>query len=308
MKYSPVYEDLIGCSTPEEVFEYLQETLIPSVTRWSYFINWEKALGNTREIDEAIHALNALVDHPDPEEGLRDILNEKPTVVKALPALIADRDQEFQILTNFEEGNIQHRHFDMTVGEGLSDEDVDDAVYFARKSGILALFEDDRISSVEDYVFGVEVGIDTNARKNRGGKQMENALLEILGPICDRHGYDLMEQATAKKLDRQWGIDLTVDQTRRRVDFAINTGEKLYLIEANFYNSGGSKLKSTAGEYQTLQDIFKEDGHEFVWITDGFGWKTTFASLRETFEANDYTLNLQMVSDGILRAILSGDI
>jgi len=100
---------------------------------------------------------------------------------------------------------------------------------------------------------------------------------------------------------------MTVDKTSRRIDFVIFNGKDLFLIETNFYTGGGSKLKATAGEYQTMFDYWKKDGHKFIWVTDGEGWKTTKRPLEETFNHIDYTLNLDMVAKGVLEKITTGE-
>jgi type II restriction enzyme len=109
------------------------------------------------------------------------------------------------------------------------------------------------------------------------------------------------------KVKEKWGLKLTVDKSSRRIDFAIFTRKQLFLIETNFYAGGGSKLKSTAGEYKTMFDYWKNDGHEFIWITDGYGWKTSLLPLRETFDHIDYVSNLQLVTEGLLETILTKD-
>jgi len=113
-----------------------------------------------------------------------------------------------------------------------------------------------------------------------------------------------MPQATSPKIILEWGIHVEVDKSTRRFDFAIKNGNTLYLIETNFYGGGGSKLKATAGEYRALFDFISSQGHKFIWITDGLGWKSTLRPLEETFNYIDYILNLKMVSTGLLSEII----
>ena len=79
---------------------------------------------------------------------------------------------------------------------------------------------------------------------------------------------------------------------------------KIYWVETNFYSGGGSKLKSTCGEYKKLYDFCNENNVQMIWITDGFGWNTTKTPLRETFIHTDYIFNLNMIKDGILNEVL----
>jgi type II restriction enzyme len=134
---------------------------------------------------------------------------------------------------------------------------------------------------------------------------MENIIGSLLTPICEEHDILMIKQATAAKILNQWNINIEVDKTSRKFDFAVNRNGALFFIETNYYSGGGSKLKSTAGEYISLSDYIAKQGHNFIWITDGQGWKSTLRPLYETFNRIDYTLNIKMVLDGVLEYILT---
>ncbi|MBU3924661.1 type II restriction endonuclease [Patescibacteria group bacterium] len=109
----------------------------------------------------------------------------------------------------------------------------------------------------------------------------------------------MFKRGKCRKIKREFDYDVPVDKSSRRYDFVIDNGKELFIFETNFYGGGGSKLKSTAGEYRNLFDVLAEK-HKFIWITDGFGWKKTARSLRETFDHNDYLFSLDMLEKGIL--------
>ena len=137
---------------------------------------------------------------------------------------------------------------------------------------------------------------------------MEEIVEYFIQDICQRNNFEYIDEATSSKVMKKWGIKMTVDKSSRRVDYAIYNGSILYLIETNFYSGGGSKLKSTAGEYITMFDYWKNDGHKFIWITDGAGWNSTKRPLRETFNHNDYILNLNMISNNLLEDIITNSL
>ena len=137
---------------------------------------------------------------------------------------------------------------------------------------------------------------------------MENLVEFFVKDICERNGYEYIAQATADKIKMKWNKDITVTKSSKRIDFAVNTPKKLYLIETNFYGGGGSKLKSTAGEYSEIYHQWTRDGHQFIWVTDGYGWKTTQRPLRDTFNVTDYIINLDMIQKGILEELLKSTI
>ena len=162
------------------------------------------------------------------------------------------------------------------------------------------------MKNLVDYCFGVEVGFDTNARKNRTGDIMEKLVYKFLEEFCEENNnLQFIEQATQKRIKEFFNYDIKIDKNSRRFDFALfdRTKNKLFLMEVNYYSGGGSKLKATAGEYQYLNDFVKSQNIDFVWITDGKGWLTSLKPLEETFIHNDYVINLDMLKNGVLKEI-----
>jgi type II restriction enzyme len=186
----------------------------------------------------------------------------------------------------------------------MSDEDCKDLTLFFMQSGLGNLMKDKKVKNLVDYVIGVEVGLDSNGRKNRGGTLMENIVEKFVSQACAELGLDYMAQANAKKIKEHWNIDIQVDKSSRNLDFAINKNGKLYFIECNFYGGGGSKLKSTATEYVNMNAYWNAQNITFIWVTDGAGWKSTLKPLREYFDKADYLLNLEMLKDNSLKNIL----
>ncbi len=177
---------------------------------------------------------------------------------------------------------------------------------FFRESGLKDIFQNECIKNLVDYCFGVEVGFDTNARKNRTGDLMESLVEKFIKDFCDENSnFKYISQATQKKIKDIFNYDIEIDKNSRRFDFALydKSKNKIYLIEVNYYGGGGSKLKATAGEYQYLYDFLKAQNIDFIWVTDGKGWLTSLNPLEETFNHNDYVINLDMLKKGILSRI-----
>jgi len=151
-------------------------------------------------------------------------------------------------------------------------------------------------------MIGVEAGLDSNGRKNRGGHAMEAIIEWFVKDYCTKHGYTYLKEANAARIYKSWQINVPVDKSSRRYDFVVNNGKELIIFETNFYSGGGSKLKSTAGEYRNLFDALGNK-FKFVWVTDGAGWHTTTRPLRDTFNHNDYIFSLSMLEQGILNAL-----
>lgn len=305
MKYSQAFEMYLGCLNTAEVFRYLQNTLIKSIMMWDYLVNWEKVLGNIRDIEIGLNTLNYLVGRQDMEEAFKYLLKQQQQLYRFIPILLASRDTDFEILTEFGVDRLVHKDFSFKNKKQLTNQDIDNAFVFAKETGLLELFANKTIKSVPDYVIGIETGLDSNARKNRSGSTMETIIEGTLASICEHNGFQMMTQGTAAKLRSRWGVNIEVDKAQRRFDFAVKNQDALYLFETNYYGGGGSKLKATAGEYKSLFDLVTKKGDRFIWITDGLGWKTAISPLEETFIHIDYTFNLEMVSTGLLAHIIT---
>ncbi len=268
---------------------------------WDYFVNWEKVHKNIKPIEKELNLLNVLIGKEDVETEVYNLIKEYPQVIKAFPFLIAFRDTKVSMLSDVTEFLYKDYDFKHRV---ITDEDCEDLTTFFMQSGLGDLVKDKRVKNLVDYVTGVEVGLDSNGRKNRGGTMMENIVETFVKSTCDELGYEYMTQANAKKIKTHWNIDIQVDKSSRNLDFAINKNGKLYFIECNFYGGGGSKLKSTATEYVKMNEYWNAQNITFIWVTDGAGWKSTLKPLREYFDKADYLLNLEMLKNNIFLNIL----
>lgn len=297
MKNNPVFKNILNCNSDDEVFSYLIATLKETIKSWDYFVNWKKVIHNYREVERSLNLLNTLVGKENIEEEALELLTDYPQIIGVVPALLAEREKKISLLVT--PNNFDARRFDFSKPMPAKD-----GVLFLKESGFLKLISDRSIKSIPDYFIGVEVGLDSNGRKNRSGTSMENLVEFFVKDICEKNGYEYIAQATADKIKAKWAKNITVTKSSKRMDFAINTPKKLYLIETNFYGGGGSKLKSTAGEYADIYHQWTRDGHQFIWVTDGYGWKTTQRPLRDTFNTTDYIINLDMIQKGVLEELL----
>lgn len=302
MRWHPIFSEIFNCSHEEEVFSLFMATLKESITTWEYFVNWAKATTNLRDIEINLHLLDYLVGKENIEDEARDLFRKYPDLSSIVPILIASREDMFSILSSASEELIGYERYDF---RRVTDAPPapERAVEFLIKSGFLEQLRTKRIRSLVDFVFGVEVGLDSNGRKNRGGQAMEKIVESFVRGICTRNDFRYEKQVSAPRIKDLWGLDVPTDKSTRRMDFAVRATKQLVLIETSFYSGGGSKLKATAGEYKELHKRISRD-HKFVWITDGAGWRTTHRPLAETFYAVDHILNLEMVQRGVLEAIM----
>ena len=289
----------------DEIFDDLMKNLKETIAGWDYYVNWKKVFENTKKIEIQLNILNYLVGKEDILNEAKALLKEYPEVLHVIPIVIASRDNEFKILDPTEDDMFNYRLFNFKKSKSLSDEECELATEFLDKIGFLKLLRDKNIKNLVDYTLGVEVGLDTNGRKNRTGTSMESFTEIYVKEMCERNNWTYLTQATVKKIYEEWNIEVPTDKSKRKYDFAINNSGKILLVEVNFYNGGGSKLKSVANEFTKLDKYIKDNGFTFCWITDGLGWNESKIPLRDAFDMMDYILNLDMLDKGYLEYIVN---
>jgi len=299
LKHCPV-----NLQNPEEVFEFFISNLKEHIRTWSYFVDWDRVFKNFGKLEIQLNLLNYLIGKENPTEALRELLKGYPDVAKAIPILMAIREREFSVLVD--EDTFKYESFNFNKGK-LTEKDIESVCKAFEKSGLSELFRS-KIKNVPDYVLGVEVGLDSNARKNRGGKLMELLCKKFIDKFSKELDFKYISQATVSDIKAEFGSSLDSGKVNRAVDFAIFYNHRLFLLEVNFYSSSGSKLKATAGEYREMAKFWKEQGVEFIWITDGKGWLDTKGAIREYIYDGNFLLNLEMLKRGCLAEILRGGV
>lgn len=305
MKNLDFYSKVLNCHSDDEVFNYFIKNLKPGILLWGYFVNWEKVFQNTKKIEIALNNLNYLIGKEDFDNEFRFLLKDNPKLAKVIPSLsVRDgkNSSKFKILIDYSTKKFVYEDYDFS-NPNPTEKDIETYLTFVKESGLKELIISQKVKNLVDYMIGVEAGLDSNGRKNRGCKSMETIIDWFIQDHCQKHGFEYLKEANAAKIYEKWKIIVPVDKSSRRYDFIVNNGKELIIIETNFYGGGGSKLKSTAGEYRNLFDTL-DNKFKFVWITDGAGWLTTTRPLRDTFNHNDYIFSLDMLEKGILDSLL----
>lgn len=297
MNYIEKYKSM-GILSENEAFEYLLSHLKDTIRTYEFFVAWEKVIGNVSKVEVALNILNSLLGKDDVGKRLKTLIKEYPEVVSVIPLLIAVRGSTIKVADMG--GDIEYSFSKKKV---YNDEEINKIVFFAEKCGLLKMISDKSIKNLVDYTVGVEVELDTNARKNRSGTAMENLTEVYVKAICEKHNFRYLAQATVDKIKSEFGKEVATDKADRHFDFAVDTGAKVYLMEVNYYGGGGSKLKSVAGEFNSLFSLVKNENTGFIWVTDGEGWLTARRPLLETFNSIDYVMNIKMINEGLLEEI-----
>ena len=264
-------------------FELFLSQLSETNATLDYFTDFEKVIKNTSKIAIKLNQLNYLIGKSDLHKAVKELYEENPKVFEVLDILLAVRTKDKKKTLN-SKGEFVLLESYFTSQEGV--------IEYIEQTGLAKVFKEKNITNLVDYVFGVEVGLDTNARKNRGGENMAKAVA-----LCFTNmniPYRTEVYSTEFEEIKSLGQDL------KRFDFVIKTQKKTYLIETNFYNGGGSKLNEVARAYTDIAPkINQYPQYEFVWITDGQGWLSAKNKLGEAYSLIPSIYNLVTLKDFI---------
>ncbi|MCI7264448.1 MAG: type II restriction endonuclease [Eubacterium coprostanoligenes] len=270
-----------------------------SIADYGYYINFEKVHRNVDNIKVELNILNSLIGSNNIETDFENLINKYPETLKCIPLLLAVRSNEIYAIDG--DG-------DYTYNFKNSNLSVEQYNVFMRKTGLYDLIENHIVNNLVDYATGVETGLDSNGRKNRGGHLMENLVESFIQKAGFVKDTSYFKEMYIHQIADKWNIDLSAisnqGKTEKRFDFVIKTPNMIYGIETNFYGSGGSKLNETARSYKTLAlETDTIDGFTFVWFTDGKGWTSARHNLEETFDVMEHIYNINDMENGIITEV-----
>lgn len=277
-----------------------------SISNYSYYVDFEKIYKNAEKVKIELNILNSLIGSKNIEEDFKDIIKRYPDVLKCIPLILAVRESEIYCQDKL--GGYNYK-FDYGKYPSNSFIHYERLAYFMRETGLFELLQNHIINNLYDYVLGIEVGLDSNGRKNRGGHLMENLVEEYIVKAGYIKGVNYFKEMYLTDVEKKWDLNLSAmsgnNTSTKRFDFVIKTDNQVYVIETNFYASGGSKLNETARSYKMLAEESKKvDGVTFVWFTDGLGWKRARKNLEETFNELETMYNINDLENGIIESLV----
>ena len=270
-----------------------------SIADYGYYIGFEKVDKNVDSIKIELNILNSLIGSNNIETDFENLINKYPETLKCIPLLLAVRSNEIYAIDG--DGDYTYNFKNPNLS-------VEQYKVFMRKTGLFDLIENHIVNNLVDYATGVETGLDSNGRKNRGGHLMENLVESFIQKAGFVKDESYFKEMYIHQITDKWDIDLSAisnqGKTEKRFDFVVKTPNMIYGIETNFYGSGGSKLNETARSYKTLAWETEEiDGFTFVWFTDGKGWTSARHNLEETFDVMEHVYNINDMENGIITEV-----
>lgn len=270
-------------------------TFKDNISDYKYYINFEKVYKNVEENKVEFNMLNSLLGSKNIEEDFINLVTKYPEVLKCIPILLAVRNMEIPAMD--EEGAFIYNFKKIN-------QNLEQYIVFMNKTGLFDLLANRGVTNIIDFVLGVETGLDSNGRKNRGGHLME----DLIEGYLKSEGVEYYKEMYLKDIEEKWGRDLSAlsnnGKSAKRFDFVVKTNSMVYGIETNFYTSGGSKLNETARSYKMIAEESKNiEGFKFVWFTDGKGWTSARKNLEEIFDVLDSMYNINDVENGIMKEL-----
>ena len=275
-------------------------TFTDSIANYKYYIDFETIYKNAEIYKIELNMLNSLIGSNDIENEFKDLVKKYPEVLKCIPTLLAVRHSEIIVLD--EDGNKFEYDFKKM------NYDVEQYKVFMKETGLFDLLQNHMVNNLYDYVLGVECGLNSNARKNRGGHLMEDLVEKFIQKAGFKKGETYFKEMYLQDIEEKWKLDMSFisnkNQATKRFDFVIKTDSCIYGIETNFYAVGGSKLNETARSYKMLSEESNNViGFEFVWFTDGMGWISARNNLKETFDVMEHIYNIKDLENNIISEV-----
>ena len=295
------YRRAIGVNTVDELCDTICASLMKTNRTYEFWVDWDKANRNSDECKCQLGLLATLKGSDTPRKDLEKLLSRYPEVAEAFPRLLAERENQLTVLSK-KSYPFEYIDLDFSTRDRNSSE-IRQLATFAEKTGLLEMLSS--VAQPQDYLRGVEVGLDTNARKNRSGVALESLVDDTVDALAKaNNGLVCLKQTFFKRAAETFDVDCPPSMSDRRFDFALLHRGVPTNIEVNFYGGTGSKPSEIVNSYNDRARVLKRHGWRFAWVTDGPGWLKMRNPLRVGVEGIDYVLNYQMLHDGLLARIV----
>ena len=281
-------------------FDLWRSKFRKSISSYDYYVDFEKVIKNVEDIKIELNILNSLVGSKNIESDFEKVVSKYPETLKCIPILLAVRADE--LYAQDEDGAFDYNFKNIN-------QSVEQYKIFMKKTGLFDMLQNHIVNNLVDYVYGVETGLDSNGRKNRGGHQMEDLVERYIKKAGFIKDVNYFKELKTTEMEKMWNLDLSVLSNKgkvvKRFDFVIKTESTIYAIETNFYASQGSKLNETARSYKMIaQEAEEIEGFKFVWFTDGLGWQSARENLRETFDIMEHIYNIDDLENNIISEVI----
>lgn len=296
------YQDTLQVSTIQDLVKSFQKSLVVTNRTPEFYVNWEKVNRNVDTIKIELSLWNSLIGSENIEDDFVNLITQYPEVIKTIPILLAIRDIVFPVIIDFYnvDKGVKGLNFKKNRHSTLSNYEIEEYLDFVKKSGLFSVFS--YVKNFYDYVIGVEVGMDTNARKNRSGHAMELLLQPIIEDVSRELDCKVLIQQSFSSVRLRGKVPVSL--ANRKSDFIVLKDGVCVNIEVNYYSGSGSKPEEIVDSYINRKNELSGYGWHFIWITDGQVWQRSESQLSKAFSELDYIFNIDFVRKGLLKKAL----
>lgn len=305
MAHLKVYQKVLKTASLEELEEEFYRVLIDTNRSYNFFVDWEKVRSNVDRFNVEINILNSLIGSKNIALDFSKLLKKYPEVIEVIPIIIALREKKVKIVEDFTTKDVNIIEYLFEKRNTFSDGEIRKLTHFCQKTGLFNLLSDKKLQNLRDYILGVEVGMDTHARKNRSGEAMELAITPLLKTFeRSIEDFQVVAQKRFRYLKEKLKLAPPDSLLDRKFDFLLIHKEKYFNLEADYFKVTGSKPQEIVDAYLNRQKELHSVGWQFIWITDGEGWRGQKNQLRKSLQEMDYVLNLHFIREGMLEEII----
>lgn len=274
----------------DEKYNVFIKTLSTTNIKLEEYTSWKKI---NKEMDKNRWYCNQLnfflsINEKDFKLKFSKYFNESEESFKMLPLLLSNKKEHFNYLINN-----QIRTFNI--------KNKSDVYIFIRESGLLEnIFINESCKDIYSYCFGVEVGIDNNSLKNKSGKWASDILLKILE---DNNIEEIKKEVYIKDILNLPNNKLGEFQNKK-FDFVFKYKNVTYLVELNYFNSGGSKINSESDRFIELNNKIIESkipNIKLLYVTDGLGWLKHKEKLKMVLKNIGHCYNFQLLKSDFFK-------
>lgn len=260
----------------DKLVQYIESLEMTNI-KLKDLINIDKVLKDVENVEINLNTLDYIITNNEDEiiKRITILFHKDKSIFTVVPLLVASEiEKVFKINKNY-------LSFSALINN------LDNLIYAFKETGLIRLITSGKIKRFVDYLTGVKVGLDSNARKNRSGKINENDIKEIIENELSKYSFlDIKYQLSGKSIELIKNDDKL---KKKKFDVVIKNikNNKIVFIESSFYNTQGSKVSETARSYSDVYNAIKNyNDYLFIWVADGEGIKSIVELLKEKIELN----------------------
>ena len=169
--------------TAEQKFNQFMAGRVETNRTPAYWVDWRKVRKHVGRYRSKLTKLDCLVGNNNIVAKAKELFEKEPELLSVIPLLLGTRNMQIFVLVN-DPKNYQTYTLDFANPDLKQ---LDKYLNFIQQAGLFDMMANTIKEPLVNFAYGIEVGLDTNARKNRSGFQNETILADNLALIKKEH-------------------------------------------------------------------------------------------------------------------------